>query len=334
MGIEVTKADADDLDRWDSYVERSPHGTIFHQRAALEVLAAHSGARLHHLIGHKGQEPIGLFPVFEITKGPITTVFSPPPKLGVPSLGPALLNHRKLSERKRHRLNKRFAEGSIEWIDRELGPQYIYALTGTEYRDPRPFQWNGFDVAPKYTYHVDLTVGEEAFTDGVSSSLRRNVRNIDEDTYRIFEGGPDAIEFIIEQVKARFEAQDKPFDLTADYAVDLYEALPEGQIRPYVAEIDDEWVSGVVVPTYDGTSCYWQGGGKPDVDVPINDVLHWRVITDEMDRGGTTYDLVGANTPRLCRYKAKFAPELREYYEMERGTPVMNVVSDLYKRFR
>jgi len=52
------------------------------------------------------------------------------------------------------------------------------------------------------------------------------------------------------------------------------------------------------------------------------------------DRGLTQYDLVGANNERISKYKAKFSPQLRMYQTIERGTPVMNVVSELYKRVK
>ncbi|MFB6164778.1 MAG: GNAT family N-acetyltransferase, partial [Haloarculaceae archaeon] len=71
-----------------------------------------------------------------------------------------------------------------------------------------------------------------------------------------------------------------------------------------------------------------------DVDVAINDLLDWQVMVDGIDRDLTTYDLVGADNERINKYKAKFNPELREYYSAERGSTAMNVAAHLYKQFR
>jgi hypothetical protein len=60
---------------------------------------------------------------------------------------------------------------------------------------------------------------------------------------------------------------------------------------------------------------------KPDtgVGVPVNDLLDWRVIRDALDRGLGQYDLVGAGSPTVSRYKAKFDPDLRPTYAIRKA---------------
>ena len=335
-GIEVREADADDLERWNGYVERSPHGNPFHTYEALQVMAKHSRSKLHPLVGFKGQEAVGIFPIFEITKGPVSAVFSPPPGLLASYLGPALLNMDKLKQRKAERRHKRFVNGCMDWLDAEIDPKYMHVRTDGRYGDLRPLLWQGFRASPRYTYVVDLTVGEDALFDGFSSDARSNIRSgRDADVDLVVEeGGRSDIRRIISKVQSRYDAQDKQYPLTADFVVDLYEATPPGTVRPYVCRVDGEFQGGMIALEDDDTIYRWQGGAKHDADLPINDIVDWRIITDAIDRGIETYDLVGANKERLCGYKAKFSPTLRTYYEMERGTRSMNVVSNLYKRFR
>ena len=57
-------------------------------------------------------------------------------------------------------------------------------------------------------------------------------------------------------------------------------------------------------------------------------------VTDAMERGVESYDLVGANEERLCGYKAKFAPELRSHYSIQKGTKVTKALSSVYKKLR
>lgn len=68
QGIRVGRASADELDRWDDLVRSSRQGTFFHRRSPLRVLADHSDTTLHPLVGYKGQEPVGVFPVFAYSK--------------------------------------------------------------------------------------------------------------------------------------------------------------------------------------------------------------------------------------------------------------------------
>lgn len=334
MAIEVERADHETLAEWDQLVSNATAGSFFHRRAALEVLETHSSSTMHPLIGYKGQEPVGLFPLFELSKGPVTMVFSPPPKLAVPGLGPTLVNADGLKQRKREKRNRRFIEGCLEWTNREIEPKYVRISTTPGFTDPRPFAWNEFEVVPKYTYLVDLSPGQEAVIKRFKKSLRSDIRRSQDENYTIERGDVDDVRFVVEKVRERYEAQDRNYHVTESYATNLFEAVGPKVLPVYVGHIDGERVSGILTPRYDSTMYYWQGGGKPDVSLPMNDLIHWRMIRDGIDAEIDTYDLVGANTPRLCRYKSKFNPDLESYYVIERGTKMMNAVTELYKRFR
>ena len=309
-------------------------GTIFHTETFLSVLTEHSGATLHRLVGYKGEEVRGLWPLFEFSRGPVQLVFSPPPRLGVPHLGPILCNSQKLKQRKRDRSNRRFVESALDWIDAELGPQFVYVETPPSYRDTRPFQWNEFDVTPRHTYELDISGGKEAMLSNFKSNLRSDIRRHEDADYRVYEGDEDAIRFIIRQVRNRYEEQGKTYGIQPEYVIDLYRALPEGSVRPYVGEANGERLGGIIVLEYGSRCYYWQGGGKPDVPIPINDLIHWRIIRDAFDRDVETYDLTGANSRRISRYKSKFNPDLVPYYALERGTRTMNIVSDVYRKLK
>ena len=96
MSVEVTRTDGDG---WNGHVERSPEATPFHRLEALELFAEYADAELHLLVGTKGQEPVGVFPLFVRRQFGVATAFSPPPALRVPYLGPATLNMAKLKPR-------------------------------------------------------------------------------------------------------------------------------------------------------------------------------------------------------------------------------------------
>lgn len=330
--VDVRLATEDDLERWNGYVERSPHGTLFHEHEPLRVQADHADATLHPLIGYKGQEPVGLFPVFEVRKQLVSTAFSPPPHLRVPYLGPAFLNLEKLKQRKRERRRQSFVDGCFDWIETELSPKYAHFRTGTAFADSRPFKWNEHDVTPEYTYVVDLDTDEEELLTRFSSDARRNVTNAPEDAYEIEEGGIGAIRDILEQVRNRYESQGIRFDVSPEFVIDLYEESPNGHVRPYALYHDGDFVGGILAHEYDDTVSRWLGGVRTDLDVdlPTNDLLDWAVMSDGIDRGLSAYDLVGADTPRINRYKAKFNPSLRTYYSVEYGTWGMRKLARLY----
>lgn len=321
---------------WNDLVERSPMGSLFHRYEVLRVIEEHSDATLHPLVGYKGQEPVGIFPVFEVTKGPVTTVFSPPPGLGVPHLGPVLFNYEQLKQRRFEKRNLGFVESCLEWIESNLHPKYVHTVTQTGYDDVRPFQWNDFKTMPKYTYDLDITVGEEALLEGFARDARTAVTNTPEDAYVVEERGLEGLEYVLGRVNSRYDEGDGGLVLESAYVEDLYHALPDDSLLVYVLDIDGEPVSGNLMLHDTDSVMLWQGSPKPTVetDLNVNDILVWESIVDGIEAGKTTYSFVGANTPHISKYKAKFNPETNLYFEIERGTRTMNVVSDLYRRFR
>jgi hypothetical protein len=333
MSIEVTTIGEDEFERWNELVDQSQSGTFFHYYEVLEAIERNTAARLHPLIGYKGQEPVGIFPVFEVRKLGVGAVFSPPPGLQTLFLGPLQLNERNMKQRKLDKRRKRFTNGCVEWIDDEIDPRYFRFATPVEYEDIRSFSWNDFTVAPRHTYHLDIDRSDDELKSSFSRSLRNNLNTTDPERYDVTRLGTDGIRFIYNQISSRYQEQGLQFRTPLDFLLELFETLPDGAIHPYVASVDGERVSGVLVFEDFSTAYFASGGGKPDVDLPINDILHWQIIRDARDRGAKTYDMYGADSTGISDYKAQFNPDLRTYYDVERSTMEMKAVSNLYKRY-
>lgn len=332
MSIDVRTVD--DPDRWNDLVADATGSSTFHLAEALDVLAEYGNADCHRLAGYKGQEPVGVFPVFTVSKGPVSVAFSPPPDLKVHYLGPAMVERQQLKRRKRDKRHRRFVDACIDWMDDVHSPRFATMRTVPGYEDVRPFVWRDYEATPRYTYCVDLTRGEDELLSAFSSDARQNVTNDYDVDYVLEEGGVEDIGHIVEQVRARHEEQGEPFPISTSFATDLYERLPDGVVRPYVCRIDGEFAAGSVNLEYGDAAVRWVGGAKTDTPLPVNDLLDWQSFVDAMDRGFGQYDLAGANNARLAEYKSKFAPDLVPYYRLENGTPAMTAVSRLYNRLK
>lgn len=323
-----------DVDEWNELVDQSPQRTPFHRFEVLDTLRDYSNATLYPFVGYKGQEPVGLFPMFSLSRGPIRVASSPPPDLKISYLGPILLNHENIKQRKAEKRHRRFNEAVYEEIENEIDPQYVHVRTGTEYTDPRPFIWSDFDVTPRYTYDVDLSQSPDELFMTFSSDIRRNVRRTNEDSYELSEGGTDDIEEIITKVRDRHAEQGVRFNVPPSFASDLYRKLPEGTVRSYLCRSDGTFVGGLLTLEDNGTMYRWQAINDRDHDLPATDILDWHVIRDARDRGIERYDLVGANNRRICEYKSKFNPDVRSYFTLERSTRTIRVLKSVYERFR
>lgn len=332
MAIEITTIA--DPNEWNDLVETSTQATPFHRAGSLEVIADHSGATLHRYAGFKGQEAVGIFPVFEITKGPVSTVFSPPPDLKINYLGPALLNYEKQKRRRQEKTNRRFIQGCLDDIEASIDPKFTHFRTSFRYTDARPFIWNDFEPKTRYTYVVDLTPEEEEIIMSFSSDARSNIRNTDEASYEMSRGGEAEIRQTIDRLQDRHAEQGVTFKVTPELVIDLYRRLPDDIFTLYTCTVDGEFAGGHITLEEDNIIYGWQSWGDMNLDVPVNDLLEWEIMTSARERGIEWYDLVGANNKRISTYKAKYSPELRTFQSIEKGTPTMKLVSEIYKRVR
>lgn len=333
MGIDVIRLDSDERERWNGYVERTSEAMPLHRHEALEVIAEAADATLHLLCGFKGQEPVGFLPLFKTTKGPLRFIYSPPTQLKLPYLGPMLLNTGELKQRKAEQWHWRFIDGCIDWLDRNVDADFVDIRSMDRYLDVRPFLWNDFDVELSYTYVLDLTPTTDELLNRFSSGARRNICNTDEAAYAIEQGNETTIRRTVRDLKHRIAAaRNEEFDLDPEFVIDLYESLPEGYVRPYVCRVGGEYAGGIITLERGDTVYRWQGGAKPDVDVPVNDLLDWRIICDASERGKTRYDFVGAMIPQLCEYKAKFGPQPRSIHLIRRRSRRMAVATSVYQQ--
>lgn len=323
-----------DAEEWNGLVDRCGSATPFHRYESLEVIAAHSGANCYPLVGRKGQEPVGLFPVFAMSKGPFDLAVSPPPDLEIAYLGPATFGHNGIKQRKAERRHRRFVDAVFEAVAGDLDPDYTHVRAGTDYPDPRPFIWNEFDPTPRHTYHVDLTPDTEELFMSFSSDVRSNVRSAEDHDYEVREGGTTAVRRIIRKVRERHEEQGVSYTVPPTFAADLFQATPEGTVRAYTCRCEGQFLGGLVTLEDDDTLYRWQSVADFDHDIAVSDVLDWELLRRASDRGIERVDLVGANDERLCGYKAKFNPEVRTYYSLERGSLLMELLTAAYFRLR
>ena len=331
--IKVKIADDEEIKKWDSLIGLSPQGSIFHQYNFLKIMEKYSNSKLHPLIGYKGSEPIGLFPIFKISKGPISTVFSPPPSLFIPHLGPVLINYETLSQKKFELLNNGFIEGCLNWINRNIKPKFVYILTYYGYTDVRPFQWNNFNVNPNYTYVLDLTLGEDGLRNSFDTTKRKNISKNLQENVCVKVKGLEAVDLISKDLQERYDMQKIKTHVDLAYFRDIYNVLQKNQILPYVAEVENEDMGGVIALKDKDILYAWQGCIKStNTKLPINDTVLWEIIKDSIKLGLKKFDFVGANTSRICNYKSEFNPELVEYYEIKKSTKIMNFIIKMIKK--
>lgn len=323
------------LDEWERHL---PNGGFeaFHTPEALEVMDEHLQGDLRLYGGFKGEQPIGLLPVFVRQRSIGRAILSPPPSTGTPHLGPIVMSNSP-KRRKVEQVNRRFVEAVLGELSVPSSRTLLRLVCAPSYADPRPFRWAGMDVRADFTYHLDVADDPEEMLRSFSKSLRREIRDLgDADlTVAVEDDGLEAAAQVYDDIAARYAEQEESFPLTREYVLDLVDALGD-RCRVYVArDGDGTYLTGVIVVYSNDAAYYWEGGARATYeDSSVNSLLHWAVIRDiavDPDLESVSrYDMVGANTRRLCDYKAKFSPDLVPYYVVESGGPAMDLAKTAY----
>ncbi|WP_192498286.1 GNAT family N-acetyltransferase [Halorussus halophilus] len=334
MSITVTLADSDILSDWNEKLTDSPQSNVFHRREVLSLLETTADARLHHLVGYNGDEPMGFLPIFETDRPPLKLVATSPKDLtGGLVLGPVLFNFENLKQRKAERYRHEFVEGCYEWIDENVAPDVTDVRTNNRFSDVRPFQWRGSDLTKNHTYIIDLTPGWEETMEGFDKETRRLIRNTNIDDDAITQGGPAEIRTVIEQVAERFEEHGETYGIDPSFVVSLCERLPDEQVFPYVFRDDGEILGGLIAFEFGDTVYAWEGTARTDTDVPVNTLLYGHVMKEGIGRGRTRCNITTADNQRLCRYKSKYGPSPEPYHVFhDYNSPMAKVGLKSYER--
>lgn len=318
---------------------------VFHTAPALSVLDDHAPGDLYLVGGFNGDRPVALVPLF-VRRGPLETamISSPPPGFNVPHLGPITMPQSP-KRRKREKQNGEFTEKVVEALALDDSRTLFRMVCAPDYGDPRPFRWAGFDVDAAFTYRLAIDRAPDELLKSFSKSLRREIRNGQDADVVVSKGGIDAAEAVYWHTAARYAEQGEEMGSSWEYVRDLLGALDaEHRYRVYTAEsADGRFLGGIIVLYSNDCAYYWLGGARTTHDgVSVNSLLHWHVVRDAAESEGeaddspldsvTRYDLVGANTERLCRYKAKFGAALCHYFTVESAGPQMTLAKKAYEQ--
>ena len=170
----------DDRELWDSTVDQSPYGLLFHKWDFLKIAEKHTGWMLLPYGVYKGDRLLSLFPLFYKRDLLIKSVFSPPPLSCIPYLGPTMnagYGDLKPSTRESH---LQAVVDEVTASIKKLSPSYVYVQMPPMYNDIRPFTWNGYSEVSHHTYFIDLKPPLEKILAGFDKNLRWTLKKVGE----------------------------------------------------------------------------------------------------------------------------------------------------------
>lgn len=324
------------LREWEEALPQAGFG-VFHTPTALSVLENHVDGELRLYGGFQGGQPVCLFPVFLLETKLAQAVVSPPPGFAVPHLGPVCVSPC------RHRGERvadisAFVDGLIDRLDVQSPLTVFRAVLLPQSPVPQFLFGPTLELSTGFTYRLPIGDDADDLLNSFSKSLRREIRDAQrlDLTARVedIEGSRE----VFESTRDRYRDQNVSFSLKWDYVRELLERLTiENRERTYIVrDPTGRFLSGIITLYSNDVAYYWLGGARASYDdVSINSLLHWNVITDLMTDSPNDslwgYDLMGANTERICRYKSKFDGCLVPYHRLESRGIGMGVAKSAYR---
>ena len=333
MTINIKIANDSESKEWDKLVDSSPHGAIFHTWKWLKIMEKHSGSKLYPVIGLKGTTQIGVYPLFYQKKLSVKTVFSPPPQLAIPYLGPALVNYDKLKQDKKESIFIELQRQVNDFISSELKPNYVSISSPSGLLDARPFLWTDYQVEPLYNYLIDLSQGSDYVWKGFKKRLRQNINRAKTRGISLREGFKEDLELMYDSLFDRYKEQSKTLPISKRYLLDIYSSFHPGNMRIFVAEYQREIVGEMVDMYYGSKVVSWLGSAKANVEgISPNELIQWEAIKWACEHEFKHYEEIGGNTPRLCHYKSKFNPTLSVYFLARKYSTSTKLLEKVYRQ--
>jgi len=334
MAIELKIASKKDAKKWNKLVEDSAHGTIFHTWDWLKIVEKQTDSKLYSILGYKGTEPVGIYPLFLAKRKGVRLVLSPPPKTLLLYLGPALVNYDRMKQSKRESIFAEFQKKVDEFIVSELKGDYIRIRTAPGLIDSRPLKWGGYEVEPLYTYIINTAKGIKHVWSGLNRKLRVSIEKTKREGVMVEIGDKEDLEFIRESLYTRFEKQGlKPRkDYYKWYLNELYNKFHPKNMKIFIAKYKGERVGGLIVLCYKDWSALWIGIPKTELKgIYPNDLAQWEAIKWACESGCKYYEEMDAgDNPRLRHFKAKFNPELAVWFSaVKYSSPIFRILEKI-----
>jgi hypothetical protein len=327
MSLTLIIADDSYKEMWDAIVETSPHATIFHTWDWMKLAEKHTRSRLEPLLLLNGTQPVALYPVFLLQKGPARLAFSPPPKAYLLYLGPVIHGYERLKQDKKESVFSQIQKIVDDYLFGKLGCNYVRIRTSPGLPDSRPLKWAGYKIDPLYTYRIDLAVGLQRVREMFDRKLRVDINRAVKEGVTVRMGDWEDLVFLHDQLFRRYISQGvNPSDYTK-YLRDLYDRFYPDNLKIFIAEYQGNRVGGTINLCYKDVMYLWVGVPKSDlVGVSPNDLVQWEAIKWASEHGLRYYEEMDAgDDPRLTRFKAKYNPETMIWFSATRYS------SNLYK---
>ena len=325
--------DEKEIDIWDDFVSRSPHGTIFHRLDWLRAAEKHSANRFIPVAVKKGGHIVCLLPLFMKKKYRVKVLLSPPDSCGIPHLGP-VFNIPATNRFNHENTYLDITDSYIRFIEKKIGFDYFRIIHVPDIVDMRPYAWNGYKIRPSYTYRFNLTAGPgkiyQEFHSTTKNSLNKTGNNGTISVSREWKYAT----IILALVEKRYNEQNRVFNIGKRYFHDLVSSSLNENIEPVAVLYNGSIIAGDISLVDRKNAYAWLGTVNRPVDIRGGgELVLWENVKDYSQRGLKTYDFIGANTRHICKHKSKYGADLVMYFEIFKTSSLGSLALKVFKLY-
>lgn len=306
----------DDADTWDTFVNESISGRLFHRWDFMKITEKHTGFTFLPYGIFRGNELICIFPLFKKQMHGLTILLSPPPLQSViPYLGFIMGQSYDAAKQSRKESMLKSVAEDLESEIAALAPNYLALTQVPGFIDIRQFLREGYEARIHFSYVIDLEPPLAEIWNGFSSNLRTKLRKVEKSGYH-FEKSTDVSVFY-STVAERFSDPGMNIPMISRaYFEDLFRAYPD-ELGLYYLYDTGGAVTGVQATQEYKAFTLWMGAPKMTA-MPGNEFLQWLLLRQAKEEGYRRMENVGANNENLNLFKSKFNPSLTLFLEVSR----------------
>jgi hypothetical protein len=341
--MELKIATETDQQMWDSIVDRSPNGTLFHTWKWLKLMEKYStmkdagiksflfrqqnSAQLYPLILMEKGRPFGIFPIYFFKNPVFNLCVSPLSNVRTaPYLGPLFPDIENMTEEKKQVFLLDALKEINKFLKEDLKLKSIAITSSPGFEDCRAFKWSGYNVEPRYTYYIDLTSGTDIIWKSFSKSLKHRIQNPLKEGVQVEEGNKDDSFYIYEVLKERNRDT-----FPKEFLGEVYDLFSPDHMKTFIANADSQRLSGIITTIYKDKVSVWVGAPRFIYKgLSPNELVLWECIQWASKNGYKTFEIVGADDYSLFPFKGKFNGKTVLYLQIIWTSPTLKLISSVY----
>jgi len=311
---------------WDDFVDKNSYAALPHKWDFLKITEKHSSYKLHPYGFYRGDELLGVYPLFIKRIMGLKMISSPPLGIGTLYLGYLVSKeYDRLRQSKKELLLNSFL-GEMETEMKRHSPDYVQVCTVPNFLDMRFFKWNNYSVRSIYTYVVDLNKPSEDIWDNLHKDLKRCIRLADSSGLEIRVS--DDISMLHKRQEKRYREKAADFSLDAEYLNELIRVFPDNIKIYYVYNDKGEVISGMASQEYNKRFMAWIGVARAEEHA--NEFLIWKLMEQAKSEGLNKFEIAGADDRGLNMFKSRFSPSLEVCGQIYRKSILGNMAAWTY----